>query len=287
MVDAWPAPTAHRPSASTTCIDLGPRPGRADDPARPARRHAAGAEAATLDELDRRPARPLRRPGPAVGERTLDPDRRAPSASIEAGGPAAARRPTESTRPPDPRRRWASSWSVGGLPPRSPPAAQVGRSSPPRRRPSASGADRDRQPSTCCSACYAEPESIAVKVLDELGLDRAERRPPACSAVIGRRRRADRSATCPFAAAAPSRRSSWRSARRSSLGHNYIGTEHILLGRARAWTPATPVRRASSPRPASRSTAAQERDRSRPAPPALTRSSGTRRLRVPARAVYG
>jgi hypothetical protein len=74
---------------------------------------------------------------------------------------------------------------------------------------------------------YAEPEGIAVKVLDELGLDRGE----VTAAVL-----ASSTATAeptrghiPFGKDA---KAALEGALASALelGHNYIGTEHILLG---------------------------------------------------------
>ena len=74
---------------------------------------------------------------------------------------------------------------------------------------------------------YAEPEGIAVKVLDELGLDRAE----VTAAVLA----ASPDAAEPTRGHLPfgdGAKAALEGALHSALelGHNYIGTEHILLG---------------------------------------------------------
>jgi Clp amino terminal domain, pathogenicity island component len=74
---------------------------------------------------------------------------------------------------------------------------------------------------------YAEPDGVAVLVLDELGLDRE-----AVTAAVLERAPADAEPVRGHVPFSTGSKQALENALRSAvdLGHNYIGTEHILLG---------------------------------------------------------
>ena len=107
------------------------------------------------------------------------------------------------------------------------PTEPAARSSSPKKRRGCSTTTTSG-PSTSCSACYASSDGVAAKALESLDISHRGR-------PRGRSRRSSARARRHRPGTSRSRRAprrSWSSSLREALqlGHNYIGTEHILLG---------------------------------------------------------